>query len=477
MPVENPGMSPPSLTPPRGLPPMASLRQSLLQRGPGAHAALLDAVLAGASAPAAQDVFSCLWPDSARRAAFAADAAVAKGHPLPPLAGLPVSVKAIFDVAGAVTHAGSATRRDLPPATADAPAVARLRAAGAALVGHTATSEFAFTGVGLNPHFGTPRNPWDAAVARIPGGSSAGAAVSVALGLAVAGLGSDTAGSIRVPAALCGLVGFKPTQRRVPLAGVVPLSTTLDTACAMARTVADCLAVDAVIADTALTVAPRPLSGVRLALPGTLMLDGLEPQVAAAFEAALAELQAAGAEVVALPLALLAEIAQIQQPGFSPVEAWAWHRDQQFDVRRDAYDPCVAARIALGEGVSAVDYLRMHARRRDWILRMQRELADVDAIVCPTVPLLAPPMAPLQTDRDAFFRINGALLRNTLVANFMDGCAVTLPCQPAGVLPVGLMLTAPAGQDAALMAVALAIEAALQVAGLGTPHGRACEVA
>jgi aspartyl-tRNA(Asn)/glutamyl-tRNA(Gln) amidotransferase subunit A len=450
-------------------PPIAALRAQLQAQGPGAHAALLDALLAGAAAPAAQSVFSALWSDSARRAAEAADALQATARPLPPLAGLPVSVKAIFDVAGAVTHAGSATRRDLPPAAADAPVVARLRAAGAALVGHTATSEFAFTGVGLNPHFGTPRNPWDPALERIPGGSSAGAAVSVALGLAVAGLGSDTAGSIRVPAALNGLVGFKPTQRRVPLEGVVPLSPTLDTACAMARTVACCLAVDAVIADQPLAPAPRPLAGLRLALPGTLMLDALDPPVAAAFDVALGVLSAAGARIVPRPLALLAEIAQIQQPGFSPIEAWARHREV-FAARREAYDPYVAARIALGEGVSAADYLRLHARRRDWIARMQRELADVDALVCPTVPLIAPPMAPLQTDFEAFFRTNGLLLRNTLVANFLDGCAVTLPCQPPGALPVGLMLTAPGGQDGPLMAAALAVEAALQAAGLGTPH-------
>jgi aspartyl-tRNA(Asn)/glutamyl-tRNA(Gln) amidotransferase subunit A len=450
------------------LPPIATLRARLASGGAGAHAALIEEVLTRAAAPAAEAVFSTTWPDDARRAAWVADASLATGRPLAPLAGLPVSVKAIFDVAGAVTHGGSATRRGLPPALVDAPAVARLRATGAALLGHTATSEFAFTGVGLNPHFGTPRNPWDTAVARIPGGSSAGAAVSVALGLAVAGLGSDTAGSIRVPAALNGLVGFKPTQRRVPLDGVLPLSPTLDTACAMARTVADVLAVDAVIADTPLAVAPRPLAGVRLAVPGTLMLDALEPAVAAALEAALAALQAAGAVRVDRPLRLLAEIAQIQQPGFSPTEAWAWHREH-FAAQREAYDPYVAARIALGEGVSAADYLRMHARRRDWIARMQAELADVDAIVCPTVPLVAPPTAPLASDHEAFFRVNGRLLRNTLVANFLDGCAVTLPCQPPGHLPVGLMLTAPGGQDAALLAVALAAETALQAAGLGTP--------
>lgn len=416
----------------------------------------------------AAHVFTALHEGPAREAARHADALARMGLGAAPLRGLPVSVKDLFDMAGDVTAAGSRLRREHPPAAADAPAVARLRAAGAALVGRTHMTEFAFSGVGINPHLGTPRNPCDTTTARIPGGSSSGAAVSVALGIAVAALGSDTAGSIRVPAALCGVTGFKSTQSRVPLAGAFPLSQTLDTVCAMAPTVADCLVVDGVIAGAPLPVRARPLAGARLVLPGTLVLDALEPAVASAFSRALSVLSAAGAQVIEQPLPELAEIAAINAPGgLSAVEAWATHR-ADMQARREAFDPRVALRIALGEGVSAADYLRILQRRRDWIARMERQLAPFDALVCPTVPLVAPALEPLLASDEAFFRANGLLLRNTIVANFLDGCAFSLPCHAPGELPVGLMLVAPGGADARLAEVAWAAEAAL-AARVGTP--------
>ena len=442
------------------LPPIRELRASLT--APGSHETLVRRVLAAAAAPAAASVYTAIFADPALAAARAADACVARGRPLPALAGLPVSVKDLYDIAGRTTLAGSVLRRGAAPAQHDAVAVARLRAAGAAIVGSTNMTEFAFSGVGINPHYGTPRNPCEATLARIPGGSSSGAAVSVALGLAVAGLGSDTAGSIRIPAALCGLVGFKNTQRRTPLQGAFPLSFTLDTVCAMARCVDDCLQVDAVLAGAALALPPRSAHGLRLALPQTLLLEALEPAVARAFERALQRLSAAGAQVVELPLAELAEIAQINAPGgFSPVEAYALHREA-LRTQRELFDPRVAARIALGAGVSAADYIVMQQRRRDWIARVGQRLQGFDAVVCPTVPITAPPIADLVASDDAFFKANGLLLRNTVVANFLDGCAFTLPCHEAGELPVGLMLTAPGGHDAALAAAALAVEATLQ---------------
>jgi aspartyl-tRNA(Asn)/glutamyl-tRNA(Gln) amidotransferase subunit A len=283
----------------------------------------------------------------------------------------------------------------------------------------------------------------------------------VALGLAVAGLGSDTGGSIRIPAALTGLVGFKSTQRRTPLDGAFPLSPTLDTVCSMSRCVADCLWVDAVLAGAPLAVRTREPGGMKLALPHTLMLDALEPTVAAAFERAVATLAKAGARIVALPLAELAEIAQINAPGgFSAVEAWATHREAMA-TRRAAFDPRVAARIALGEGVSAADYIQMQQRRRHWIARVERRLVGFDALLAPTVPIVAPPIADIAADDEAFFRVNALLLRNTFPINFLDGCAFTLPCHAPGELPVGLMLAAPGGQDGELAALALAVEQAL----------------
>jgi len=448
------------------LPTLTELRASLT--APGAHAALIERVLAEAREPAARAVYTALFPESAMSAARAADAALAAGHKLGPLAGLPVTVKDLYDIAGRTTMAGSVLCEGQPAASQDAEAVARLKRAGAAITGLTNMTEFAFSGVGLNPHYGTPRNPADATVDRIPGGSSSGAAVSVALGQAVAALGSDTGGSIRVPAALCGLVGFKSTQARTPLAGAFPLSFTLDTVCAMTRCVADALIVDGVLAGAPLAVAPRRLAGLRLALPQTVVLDNLQPAVATAFEQALQRLSKAGVLIVPVPLAELAEVAQINAPGgLAAIEAYAVHREA-LATQRARFDPRVAMRIELGQGVSAADYIGLQQRRRDWIARTTQRLAGFDALICPTVPIVAPPLAELVADDDAFMRANGLLLRNTFLVNFLDGCAFTLPCHAAGDLPVGLMLAAPAGHDAALgghdaalAGVALAIEAAL----------------
>jgi aspartyl-tRNA(Asn)/glutamyl-tRNA(Gln) amidotransferase subunit A len=236
----------------------------------------------------------------------------------------------------------------------------------------------------------------------------------------------------------------------------------------MSRCVDDCLIVDGVLAGAPLAVTERSLRGLRLALPGTLLLDALEPAVAAAFERSLSRLSAAGAQIVPLPLAELAEIAQINaRGGFSAVEAYANHR-KAMRTQRSRFDPRVALRVALGEGVSAADYLTMVQRRRDWIARVNTRLAGFDALICPTTPITAPAIADLlpsgpESDQ-AFFKANGLLLRNTFPINFLDGCAFSLPCHEAGSLPVGLMLSAPAGHDAALAGVALAVEALLQAA-------------
>lgn len=449
-----------------------ALRQRLEAAGTS-HEALVNEVLERARhEPAAAHVFTTLYADAALAAAREADQAQRRGallHASRPLAGLPVSIKDLFDVAGETTLAASKVLRGRAgAAAADAPAVERLRAAGAAIIGRTNMSEFAFSGVGLNPHFGTPRNPAALALdgsARVCGGSSSGAAASVALGLAVAGLGSDTGGSIRIPAALTGLVGFKNTQARTPLAGAYPLAPSLDTVCAMTRCVADALLVDGVLAGAPLEVPRQGLRGLKLALPRTLMLDALDATVARAFERALARLRAAGATVQEIALAELAEMAGINAPGgLSPIEAYAVHREA-FAARRAEYDPRVATRIALGEKVLAADYIVLRQRRADWIARVQARLAGFDALVCPTVPIVAPEIAPLEprdaASDEAFFKANGLLLRNTFAINFLDGCSFSLPCHEAGELPVGLMLSAPGGHDAALAGVALAAEAAL----------------
>ena len=422
------------------------------------HRQLFEDALALARSDAAAQVFVSLDVDRAQAAADAADRRASRS----PLEGLVVTVKDLFDVEGEVTRAGSRARDDVAAARVDAPSIARLRSAGAVLFGRTSMSEFAFSGVGINPHFGTPRNPCDAEVARIPGGSSSGAAVSVALGIAIAGLGSDTGGSIRIPAALCGIVGFKPTQSRVPLAGAFPLSRTLDTVCAMTGCVADAIAVDAVLADRPLHVdAPSAIGDLRLAIPQTVVLDALEPAVARAFERALQRLADAGATLAEIALDEFAERDRMKViGGFSAPESWAVHR-ALLARARDQVDPRVVARIERGRDVSAADYLDLIDARADWIARVEARLDGFDAMVCPTVPMVAPALQPLVDDDDAFFATNALLLRNPSLINLLDGCAFSLPCHAAGELPVGLMLAAPRGADARLAAIAYAVEAVL----------------
>lgn len=417
---------------------------------------LVDTCLEGARNSVS--VFTRLYPEAARAAADYADAMRAANVRQSPLAGLPVSVKDLLDIAGETTLAGSVVLKGAPAASSDAPAVQRLRAAGAAIVGKTNMTEFAFSGIGLNPHYGTPANPADVRIARIPGGSSSGAAVSVAAGLCVAGLGSDTGGSIRIPAALCGLVGFKPTARRVPTAGAVPLSTTLDTICAMTRSVDDCILIDGIIADAALSVADLPLAGLRLALPQTLVLDALDAHVATSFSAALTKLSAAGANIVDIPLTLLDEYIPLNV--FSGAEAYAWHR-KLLMKRAAEYDVRVAKRIKLGANFTAADYIESHEARRDWIARMERLLVPFDALIMPTVPVVAPPIAVLEASEEAFFHANRLMLRNPAAINMLDGCAVSVPCHADGTLPVGMMVAGAAMTDSRILAVARAIESTL----------------
>lgn len=383
------------------------------------------------------------------------------GDPVQPLSDMPVSIKDLFDVAGQTTAAGSTVLADAPPALADCPAVARLRASGAVLAGRTNMVEFAFSGVGINPHYGTPVNPADPLVARIPGGSSSGAAVSVATGAALVGLGSDTGGSIRIPAALCGIVGFKSTARLVPTQGAIPLSTTLDTVCALTRSVRDAVTVHEVLAARQVTLAGKPLRACRLAVARTQMQDGLDSAVAQAFELALRTLRQAGAQIEEIALTEIGELARINASGgLSAAESYAWHRHLMAG-HQARYDRRVALRILRGATMSAADYIDLLAARVDWIARMRARLGSFDAVLSPTVPMVAPPIASVLEDDEAFFRVNALLLRNPSVVNMLDGCAISLPCQRPGQLPVGLMLWHAALHDDALLDLALQVEAAL----------------
>ncbi len=434
-----------------------------LQRGTTSARELLDASLAAANAPAAQHVFIRRFDELARAQADAIDALAAAGQPRPPLAGLAISVKDLFDVSGFPTTAGSVVMPDTP-ATGDSVAVARLRAYGAALVGHTNQSEFAFSGVGINPHHGTPVNPACAAidpVARVPGGSTSGGSVSVAIGAAWAALGSDTGGSVRIPAALQGLVGFKNTQRLTPSGGCVPLSSTLDTTCAVTRSVRDAVLLHEVLAARQVALQQRPLSGWRFGVPSTLLLDDLDPGVGSAFERALASLRAAGASIVEFELPPLAELAGLNSNGgLAAAESWAWHR-ARMERHGQSYDPRVSARIRRGADITAADYIDLLHARQSWIRRVEAASVAFDAMLSPTVPIVAPEIAPLVAHDDRFFEANALLLRNPSVVNFLDGCALSLPCHRVGELPVGLMVWAPALRDDIVLSASMAIEHAL----------------
>jgi aspartyl-tRNA(Asn)/glutamyl-tRNA(Gln) amidotransferase subunit A len=424
----------------------------------------LELALATAQQPNAQATMLRLDADDARL-----QLEHVLGHPESaalPLRGQRVSVKDLFDVAGQVTAAGSVllgeARVPVKPAPHDATVVARLRQAGTVLMGRSNMSEFAYSGVGINPHHGTPINPADPAVHRVPGGSSSGAAVSVALGIADIGLGTDTGGSLRIPAALCGLVGFKATAGLVPRDGCLPLSTTLDTVGAITRNVADAIAVHRVMAQ-----APTPLpptAARRLGIARRYFQDNMDDGVSEAWTRALRLLRAAGHELVELELPELDEIAELNAKGtLSAAESYALHRPW-LALHREAYDPRVLARILGGEHMLAADYLELQRARAEWINRMQAALAGVDAMISPTTPVVAPVLADIApgAERDAAFnRVNLTLLRNPSAINLLDGCALSLPCHAPHELPVGLMVWHHAHHDAQVLAVSAEVEQAL----------------
>lgn len=378
-------------------------------------------------------------------------------------AGIPVSIKDLFDIRGQVTRAGSRALEDSAPAEADAPAVARLRRAGFVVIGRTNMTEFAYSGIGINPHFGTPKGAWQRGAGHVPGGSSSGAAVSVVDGMAHGALGTDTGGSCRIPAAFNGIVGFKPTQRRVPLDGAVPLSSTLDSIGPLARTVGCCAALDSVLADEIFVpLQPRPIKGMRLAVPTTVALADLDDAVAKTFERALETLSRQGALIERIEVPEFLDVAVMNaKGGFSAAESYAWHR-YLIASKGDVYDPRVASRILRGESISAADYVDFIGARKSLIARVTVRLAPYDALVMPTTANTPPRIADLADDKD-FTRANMAALRNCTLINMIDGCAISLPCHREGEVPVGLMLAASAGSDRRIFELAAGMEDAIRV--------------
>ncbi len=441
--------------------------QRALHDGSETAVSYLHAALTRIDDPAGEGAKAFLAVHRATALAAAENADQMRGAGIVPssLAGLVVSVKDLFDEVGQVTRSGSVVLNDAPPAIKDSPVVARLRAAGAVIVGRTNMTEFAFSGLGVNPHYGTPRNPYgrEIGAGRIPGGSSSGAAVSVSDGMAHVAIGSDTGGSVRIPAALCGLVGFKPTARRVPRDGVLPLSTTLDSIGPLAKTVDLCAQADAVLSGEPTMPLPLPISpqGLRLLAPTNIVLDGMDATVAAAYERTLSLLAAAGAKIVEATLPVLNDVHAIgARGGFSAPEAYAWHRDL---LARDGdrYDPRVRSRIEKAQAIPAVDYIEALILRAAFVRNMEAALAPYDALIMPTVPVIAPRFEDVAGEDD-YTRLNLLILRNPALINNADGCALTLPVHRPGEPPVGISLVGAPMHDRRILAIGRALEPVLR---------------
>ncbi len=443
-----------------------------LSAGKTSSRELVEQALARIADPVGEGAraFIKVYAESARADADQADRLRKAGIVRSAVDGLPVSVKDLFDVAGDVTRAGSRVLAGAAAAAADAPAVARLRAAGAVILGRSNMVEFAFGAVGLNPHYGTPRNPWDRPRTsdadgrlggRVPGGSTSGGAVAVADGMCVMGLGSDTRGSIRQPAALCGIAGFKPTARRVSRQGAFPLSYTLDSIGPLANTVACCAAYDAVLAgEPDPVLAALPAKGLRLLLPRCSALDDLDPQVAKAFEASLAALSRAGAAISEQKVPAFDRQAEyFRNGGFAAAEAYAIHR--RWSARSAEYDPRVAKRVVLGKDIAGWEYVELGLMREAYMNEVGALMAPYDAFLIPTAPCVAPTIAQADESDEAYFRWNSRILRNTGLVNFLDGCAATLPCHAPGDAPVGLMVCGVAMSDRHVLAAARSVEGAI----------------
>ncbi len=403
--------------------------------------------------------FLLVHREEALAAADRVDALRRRGSTLSALAGIPISIKDLFDETNVVTLGGSKVLVGTPPATRDSIVVERLRASGAVIVGRTNLTEFAYSGLGINPHYGTPRNTFERTTGRIPGGSSSGAAISITDGMAAGAVGTDTGGSVRIPAGLNGIVGFKPTARRVPLDGVLPLSFTLDSAGPLAKTVADCALLDQVLAAEADGVpAAAHLRDLRFAVPETVFQDDLAPAVANAFTAALGRLSAAGATIIELPMAEFAQAAALNARGaLTSAEAYSWHRRWMKDGA-DEYDPRVISRIRPGETISAADYIELLRLRQRFVRTINAAASGFDAMLMPTTPQTAPTIAETCESDESYFRLNGRMLRNASIVNLFDGCALSVPCHEPGSAPVGMMIAGTQNTDRRILAIGLAVE-------------------
>ena len=432
-----------------------------LQMGQLTSCELIEQAISAAQSSEA--VFIRVDCEGARAEAQRVDHARRNHQNLPYFAGIPISVKDLFDIKGQLTTAGSRVLQGGPAASADATVIDRLRKAGFIILGRVNMSEFAFSGMGLNPHYGTPPSIWNRAVGHLPGGSSSGSALSVAEGIVLGSIGSDTAGSTRVPAAFNGLVGIKPSYRRFPLKGIFPLSPTTDVPGPIAKSVECCYQLDAAMAGhkTPACLSAKSVASIRLLLPDARVMEHLDPHVEATLTRTIDRLTRAGCTIVQRRVEVLDALLQLfETKPIAAYEAWCGHkaRLQQYG---DQYDPFVRQRMTLGEKITTSDYQATLKQRVQLVQTFNAEVTDVDALMYPTVARIPPKLSQL-TDIDTMCAINLACLRNTATVNYFDGCAISLPCQAPETAPVGLMLSSTNGRDQCLFEVAKSVEAILQ---------------
>ncbi len=408
-------------------------------------------------------VFIRKFYDQARQAALASNSVRKAQKDVPILSGIPFAVKDLFDLAGSITSAGSLVLKKNPAALKDAPVIDRLRKAGAVIIGTTNMTEFAMGGLGINPHYGTPLNPYDRNTGRIPGGSSAGAAVAITDKMAFGSIGSDTAGSIQMPASLCGITGFKPTARRVPLDGSVPLAPSLDSIGPLANSVSCCILIDSVISGQKyIPLMGLPAKKIRLAIPQDYVLNDLDLDVSNAFSSALTRLSKAGIELKEVAFPEFDEIKNLPVNGsFSTIEGYAWHR-KLLNENQGLYDPIVANRFMNGASVLAADYIDLINARSNLINRCNSRTKDFDAFIMPTLPLTAPPISSFENNSSIWLETNKRLIRNPGIANLLDRCAISIPCAEPGNAPVGISLVGECMGDQHLFSIALEIEKILK---------------
>ncbi len=432
----------------------------------GSAAVNADAVAESALAAIADcddhAIFTTVTAERAHAEARASRRRAREGRARGPLDGVPVAWKDLFDIAGLPTTAGSRILAGAAPASRDAPVVARMRDVGMICVGRVNMTEFAYSGIGLNPHYGTPRNPYGTDAPRIPGGSSSGSAVAVARGLVPVSIGSDTGGSVRIPAAFNGIVGYKTSGGRYPMDGVFPLSRTLDTLGVLCRSVTDAVLVDAALRGaSAPSVHASPLPGRRILVPRTVVFEDIEPAVEGNFSAALRRLAADGAVIEHLHLPVFDEVMGLisRHGAIAAAEAYVLHRARIEGPEASAMDRRVASRVRLGANISLWDYISLVQERERLVAKAAGLFACGTVVAFPTVVHTAPRIAELEADDDLFGRVNSRTLRNTMLGNFLDWCGISVPTGVDGNgLPTALLLSGPAGGDDGLLSLGMSAE-------------------